>query len=144
MGYHIRRRRIPCDRTGETQHEEESKENTRGKRDGRIRKGRLHEPGIQMRVCQFDWQTERGEIHIDEPADRTKNRDHVKETADYKKQNPDGLHFTGRTDSFSGYTGNSQIKKQIGRLYGSCSRTDHFGGGCDSMAGRAYGLYRGR
>ena len=61
-----------------------------------------------MRVCHIDRQTECGEIHINERADRTENRHNVEEAADDQEPNTNSVHFGGRTDRISGYTGNPQ------------------------------------
>ena len=42
--------------------------------------------------CNIYRTTKRWKVNINEPSDRTEDRDHIKQTADNKKSYPDSVH----------------------------------------------------
>ncbi len=66
---------------------------------------------FKIRICDDHRKTKRGKIHINEPSDRTEDRNYIN-TADDQKPYPDGLYGYGtRADRISGYTGDPQGQK---------------------------------
>lgn len=70
------------------------------------------------RICDDHRKTKRGKIHINEPSDRTEDRNHIEQTADDQKPHPDGLYGYGTwADRISGYTGDHRAKINLGSTW---------------------------
>ncbi len=54
----------------------------------------------------LDWKTECGKVNLNEPSDRTEDRNHVEQTADDKKPHPDSAYNRGGADCVCGHSGN--------------------------------------